>query len=111
MCLLMIEKEKQQISSSKLPNTEWSQSLQALYETARQLSLEEKAQFIRKLIDTSEMSLSLRVEITGSSKMTILNLNLDSREKIAQAVEIAASKLDQVTTQENSHKASGYDEK
>lgn len=106
-----MEKEKQQTGSSGLPNTEWSPSLQALYRTARQLSLEEKAQLIRKLIDTSEMSLSLRVEITGSSKVTILNLNLDNREKISQAVEITASKLDQVAAQENSQIPSDYDKK
>ena len=99
MCLLMIEEEKSKENSSEPLNERWDSSLQALYETAQQLSREKKAQLIRKLIDNSDMSLSLRVEITGSSKMTVLNLNLDSRGKIAETIEIAASKLEQLTLQ------------
>lgn len=87
--------------SSELPDKQWSSSLEAVYETAQQLSQEEKAQLIRRLIDSSEMGLPWQVEISGLSQLTVLDLTLDSREKIAQTIEIAASKLRHVGSDKN----------
>lgn len=97
----MRDAKKLEESSSKLPDKLWSSSLEAVYETAQHLSREEKAQLIRRLIDNSEMSLPLRVGITDSPELTVLNLSLDSREKIAQAIEIAASRLHQIGKDSN----------
>lgn len=93
-----------QANSSGTQGAEWNSAIQKIYEFAQQLSLEEKALLIKALIDNSKMSLSLRVELTGSSKMTVLSFNLDSNEKIAQTLEVAASKLEQNAVQKDTQK-------
>lgn len=97
----MIEEQRKRQSSRNSKKGIWNSSLERLYDAAHKLPLEEKALLIKKLIDTSEMSLSLRVELTGASKMTVLNFNLDTRDEIAQTLEVAASKLQEESLQQN----------
>jgi hypothetical protein len=102
--MLMIEEERVNENSSELPtqaNPDWSSSLQAFYETAQHLPFNEKVQLIRKLIETLDMSLPQRAEIAGSLNTTVFSLNLDNREKIAQLLELTASKFEQITRQED----------
>ena len=97
----MIEDERMQANSSETQSTEWNSAIQKIYESAQQLSLEKKALLIKALIDNSEMNLSLRVELTGSSKITILSFNLDGNEKIAQTLGVPASEREQNSVQKD----------